>query len=135
MCVRSFEPLARKIVQVLIVLSREPVEGDRLVKAGLGVFANMAILVKYALATRLLPITVKALFDAWLAFAEVEGLFEGFDLVFVEFSRGIVRFFQALVCHPLLVHLLRPIIRIDLHGDCRGIFVLVGVANSSNSVF
>jgi hypothetical protein len=82
MCVRSFEPLARKIVKVLIVLSREPVEGDRLVKAGLGVFANMAILVKYALATRLLPITVKALFDAWPAFAEVEGLFEGFDLVY-----------------------------------------------------
>jgi hypothetical protein len=98
MCVRSFEPLARKIVQVLMVLSREPVEGDGLVGAGLGVFANMAILVKYALATRLLPITVKALFDAWPAFAEVEGLFEGFDLVFVEFSRGIVRFFQALVC-------------------------------------
>jgi hypothetical protein len=95
----------------------------------------MAILVKYTLATRLLPITIKALFDAWPAIAEVEGLFEGFDIVTVEFSRGIVGVFQELVCHPLLVHLLRPIIWIDLHGDCRGIFVLVRVANSSNSVF
>jgi hypothetical protein len=100
MRVRSFEPLARKIVQVLMVFFRESVEGDGLVGVGLGVFANMAIFVTYALAARLLPITIKALFDAWPAIAEVEGLFEGFDMVFVEFSRGIVGVFQELVCHP-----------------------------------
>jgi hypothetical protein len=48
----------------------------------------LAILVTYEFATRLLPITIKALFDAWPAIAEVKALFEGFDIVFVEFSRG-----------------------------------------------
>jgi hypothetical protein len=75
------------------------------------------------------------LFDAWPAIAEVEGLFEGFDMVFVEFSRGIVGAFQELVTQPLLVHLLRPIIRIHINNNCRGIFFLVGVVNSSDSVF
>jgi hypothetical protein len=118
-----------------MVFYRESVERDGLVGVGLGVFTYMAIPVIYTLATRLFPITIKALFDTWSAIAEVEGLFEDFDVVFVEFSCRIVGIIHELVCQPLLVHLLCPIIRIDLHGDCKGLFDLVGVVNSSNSVF
>lgn len=57
----------------------------------------MVVLVMYTQATRFLSITTKALFDAWPAMAEVEGIFEDCDMVFVEFSRGIVGFIQQLV--------------------------------------
>jgi hypothetical protein len=48
----------------------------------------MVVLIMYALAARFLPITTKALFDAWPAIAEVERIFEGCDMAFVEFSPG-----------------------------------------------
>ena len=54
MRVRSFEPLTRKIVQVLMIFFAQSVQGDQLVRASLRIFANMAILVTYASATRLL---------------------------------------------------------------------------------
>jgi hypothetical protein len=94
MRISSFEPVVREIVQVLVVFFGESVEGDRCVGDSLGVLANMVVLVMYTLATRFLPITIKGLFDAWPAITEVEGIFEGCDMVFVEFSRGIVGVFQ-----------------------------------------